>query len=129
MGDGVKQERIDGRRVSRTLAPMLKKRSLPSLMGLIPKPKQSVSLADMDQAVARGAEGENAGASGLPPLASDDIQEVAFFKRDELTTDLVCCEIAVSNKNGVETWFFHEEASGWGEVLKLVERLPGFDRD
>ena len=57
------------------------------------------------------------------------IERVEFFKRDELTTDLVCCEIIVKNENGFETWFFHEEASSWGDVLKLVKQLPGFDRD
>ena len=32
--------------------------SVKSLRGLIAKPKKSVSLADMDQAIARGAKGE-----------------------------------------------------------------------
>ncbi len=64
--------------------------------------------------------------SGQPSIALDTIQEVAFFKRDELTTDLICCEVVVRSEGGVVTWFFHEEAPGWGDVLKLVERLPGF---
>lgn len=62
-------------------------------------------------------------------IALDAVEKVEFFKRDELTTDLVCCEIVVSGENGSETWFFHEEAPGWSDALKLVEQLPGFDLD
>lgn len=67
--------------------------------------------------------------SRLPSIALDTIQEVSFFKRDELTTDLVCCEVVVRGEGGDMTWFFHEEAPEWGDVLKLVEQLPGFDRE
>jgi hypothetical protein len=65
--------------------------------------------------------------SGQPSIALDTIQQVAFFKRDELTTDLVCCEVVVHGEGGTATWFLHEEAPEWGDLLKLVERLPGFD--
>ncbi|MBL8543088.1 MAG: hypothetical protein JNJ63_04720 [Hyphomonadaceae bacterium] len=61
------------------------------------------------------------------PVALDDIQEVTFFKRDELTTDLICCDIVVCTAQGVETWFLHEELPGWDDLTRLLERLPGFD--
>jgi hypothetical protein len=64
----------------------------------------------------------------LPPIELDNIQQVTFFKRDELTTDLICCEIAVSESNGGQTYFFHEEAEAWSAVIALVEQLPGFDQ-
>lgn len=67
--------------------------------------------------------------SRVSPIALESIQEVAFFKRDELTTDLVCCEIIARGEGGVVTWFFHEEAPEWGDVLALLEQLPGFDRE
>ncbi|RYY90393.1 MAG: hypothetical protein EOO15_02670 [Chitinophagaceae bacterium] len=67
--------------------------------------------------------------SDLTFITLDAIEQVEFFKRDELTTDLVCCDIVVNGQDGVETWSFHEEASNWGDVLKLVEQLPGFDAD
>ncbi|HEX8902056.1 hypothetical protein, partial [Vitreimonas sp.] len=51
------------------------------------------------------------------------IQQVAFFKRDQITTDLICCEIIARD----ETWFFHEEQPEWSDVLELVQQLPGFD--
>ena len=64
-----------------------------------------------------------------PPIGLDDIEEVTFFKRDELTTDLICCEIAVSADKGGKTWFLHEEVPGWNDLVRLLERLPGFDRN
>jgi hypothetical protein len=53
------------------------------------------------------------------------IDRVTFFKRDELTTDLICCEIEA----GGTTWFAHEEAPDWQALLARLEALPGFRRD
>jgi hypothetical protein len=63
------------------------------------------------------------------PVAFDDIHEVVFFKRDELTTDLICCDIVVRTEQGSETWFLHEELPGWDDLVRFLERLPGFDRE
>ena len=57
------------------------------------------------------------------PLA--DIQKVRFFKRDELTADLICCEVEI----GGRVWFFHEEAEGWDALVRHLEQLPGFRAD
>jgi len=57
----------------------------------------------------------------------DNIIKVEFFKRDELTTDLLCCEILTSGAKGNETWFVHEESTQWENVLALVNQLPNFD--
>jgi hypothetical protein len=57
------------------------------------------------------------------PLAV--IQKVTFYKRDELTTDLICCDVEARGR----TWFFHEEAEGWDEFLRYLERLPSFRQD
>ena len=51
-----------------------------------------------------------------------DVERVIFFKRDELTTDLICCEVTIAGKN----WAFHEEQDIWPHLLKHVEQLPGF---
>ena len=48
------------------------------------------------------------------PLAS--ISEVVFYKRDEITTDLICCEVQVDG----QIWFFHEEAKEWSLPQGLV---------
>jgi len=57
------------------------------------------------------------------PLA--DIRRVTFYKRDELTTDLICCEVEACG----QTWFFHEEADGWEEFLRYLDFLPNFRTD
>lgn len=57
----------------------------------------------------------------------DTVIKVEFFKRDELTTDLLCCEILISGTKGNETWFVHEESTQWDDVLALVSKLPDFD--
>ena len=57
------------------------------------------------------------------PLA--DIDRVTFYKRDEITTDLICCDVAMSG--GVRT--FHEELGGWELLLQHLYRLPGFRTD
>jgi hypothetical protein len=53
------------------------------------------------------------------------IEVVTFYKRDELTTDLICCDVQI----GGETFFFHEEAEGWDLLIKHLEQLPGFRSD
>lgn len=57
------------------------------------------------------------------PLAT--ITEVRFYKRDEWTTDLICCEIATDEK----TWFFHEETDVWEPLMDCLKRLGGFDHN
>ena len=61
----------------------------------------------------------------LDRLPLNRIEAVTFYKRDELTTDLVCCDVLISG----ETWFFHEEAEGWDLLIKHLEQLPGFRAD
>lgn len=60
---------------------------------------------------------------GRLPLA--EIAKVTFFKRDEITADLICCEI----ETGDETWLFHEEMTGWDLLLRHLEQLPAFRAD
>jgi hypothetical protein len=63
------------------------------------------------------------------PIALHDIQEVIFFKRDEWTMDLICCDVVVRTENGIETWFLHEDLPGWDDFIHLLECLPGFDHE
>ncbi|WP_442583618.1 hypothetical protein ACSBOB_17325 [Mesorhizobium sp. ASY16-5R] len=64
-------------------------------------------------------------ASILNQLPLADIESVAFYKRDEITTDLICCEVKIDGK----IWFFHEEWMGWSLLLEHVQKLPGFRAD
>lgn len=57
------------------------------------------------------------------PLSA--IEKVVFFKLDEWTTDLICCEVEAANK----VWFYHEEAEGWQEFVSYLKQLPGFRAD
>lgn len=57
------------------------------------------------------------------PLA--DIDRVTFFKRDELTADLIFCKVAI----GANCWTFHEELTGWSLLLNHLRQLPNFRCD
>ena len=61
------------------------------------------------------------------PFALADIRKVTFFKRDEITTDLICCDVEIDGVEGPKTWFNHEEEESWPTWLEELARLPGFD--
>ena len=61
----------------------------------------------------------------LDQLPLEQIEAVIFYKRDELTTDLICCDVRIAGK----TWFFHEEMKGWDLLIKHFAQLPGFRSD
>jgi hypothetical protein len=61
----------------------------------------------------------------LDPLPLEQIESVTFHKRDEVTTDLICCEVEVAGT----IWFFQEEMEGWALLIKHLEQLPGFRSD
>lgn len=45
------------------------------------------------------------------PLAN--IDAVVFYKRDQITTDLICCDVDMAGK----IWTFHEEMKGWVNLI------------
>lgn len=57
------------------------------------------------------------------PLAG--IERVTFYKRDEITTDLICCDVEIGGK----VWTLHEELVGWDLLLQHLQKLPNFDAD
>lgn len=61
----------------------------------------------------------------LDQLPVAEIERVTFYKRDELTTDLICCEVRVAGRD----CFFHEQAEGWQLLLDHLAGLPGFKAD
>jgi hypothetical protein len=61
----------------------------------------------------------------LARLPLPNIGKVTFFKRDELTTDLICCAVAVGN----DVWTFNEEQVGWDLLIGHLKGLPGFRGD
>ncbi|MBK5265485.1 MAG: hypothetical protein JJE34_09690 [Alphaproteobacteria bacterium] len=58
-------------------------------------------------------------------LQLSKIDEVVFYKRDEITTDLICCDVSIGGK----VWFFHEEATGWDTLIDHLGKLPGWRSD
>lgn len=61
----------------------------------------------------------------IDQLPLECIDRVAFYKRDELTTDLICCDVEI----GGQARWFHEEQQGWDLLLRHLEQLPGFRID
>lgn len=59
------------------------------------------------------------------PFRLADVSRVEFYKRDELTTDLICCEVTA----GELVHFSHEESPGWDAFVGALLDLPGFDRE
>ena len=48
----------------------------------------------------------------------EDVAEVRAFKRDELTTDLVCIEVRLATGTSI---LVHEEMPGWEDFLDVAE--------
>lgn len=61
----------------------------------------------------------------LAQLPLDEVTKVTFFKRDEVTTDLICCEVVAAGTS----YIFHEELDGWDLLIDHLKSLPGFDGD
>lgn len=61
----------------------------------------------------------------LSRLPLSDVRAVVFYKRDEITTDLICCDVEVAG----HVWSFNEEAAGWPDLIAHLSVLPGFRAD
>lgn len=61
----------------------------------------------------------------LAQLPLSDINAVIFYKRDEITTDLICCDVDVAGR----VWTFHEESKGWEDLIVHLSALSGFRAD
>ncbi len=61
----------------------------------------------------------------LSQLPLTDVAKVTFYKRDELTTDLICCDVLIGDR----VWKFHEELVGWDLLIDYLQGLPSFRGD
>ena len=61
----------------------------------------------------------------LARLPLENVRKVTFYKRDEITTDLICCDVVV----GEQVWTFHEDLVGWDLLMSHVSGLPDFRGD
>ena len=64
-------------------------------------------------------------ADTLAQMPLEHICKVTFYKRDEVTTDLICCDV----EDSAQTWTFHEEADGGSELIAYLSDLPDFRQD
>ena len=58
----------------------------------------------------------------------DEVSAIIAYKVDELTTDLVCCDVVTDAGEGEQMRTIHEELPGFGAAMASFESLPGFDR-
>lgn len=66
----------------------------------------------------------------MPPFRLADVRQVEFYKRDELTADLICCEISLlAHGKSRQVIFAHEEMPYWGALIHRLELLAGFDAE
>ena len=63
--------------------------------------------------------------NGLKHFTLDEVAKVTFYKRDEVTADLICCDVVV----GGRIWTFHEDRSDWSALVQHLAKLPGFRGD
>jgi len=63
------------------------------------------------------------------PFSLDEVRKVTFFKRDQITVDLICCDIEVDTPEGFVTWFNHEYDESWQLWIEQLGTLPEFDSD
>jgi hypothetical protein len=61
----------------------------------------------------------------LAELPLTEVAKLTFYKRDELTMDLICCDVLV----GGQTWTFHEELVGSDLLIDHLQGLSTFRGD
>jgi len=65
---------------------------------------------------------------GTETVSLDEVSAVVVYKIDELTTDLICCDIVTSSGEGEQIRTIHEELPGFENLMARLEALPGFNR-
>lgn len=67
-------------------------------------------------------------AKSTDAVSLDEVRVIVAYKLDELTNDLVCCDIVTGAADGEQIRTIHEELLGFDAAMKAFEALPGFDR-
>ena len=62
-------------------------------------------------------------------ISFDAIRELAVYKADLLTIDLICCQIRTGAIGGPVLFTVDEDMPGFDGLMRRFETLPGFDRD
>lgn len=61
-------------------------------------------------------------------VSLDEVSAIVAYKLDEITTDLVCCDIVTGAGDGEQIRTIHEELLGFDAAMVGFDVLPGFDR-
>lgn len=67
-------------------------------------------------------------AKGADAVSLDEINAVVVYKLDEITTDLVCCDIVTGVGDGEQIRTIHEELPGFDLAMARLEALPAFNQ-
>lgn len=60
-------------------------------------------------------------------VSFDEVRKIIVYKIDELTTDLICCDIVTGSDEGHQIRTVHEEIPGFDMLMARFETLPGFN--
>jgi hypothetical protein len=66
-------------------------------------------------------------AKSTDTVSFDEVSAIVAYKLDELSTDLVCCDIVTGAGDGEQIRTIHEDLPGFDAAMKAFEDLPGFD--
>lgn len=59
-------------------------------------------------------------------ISFQEFSQIIAYKIDELTSDLVCCDIVTGSGSGEQVRSVHEETPGFEALMARFETLPGF---
>jgi hypothetical protein len=65
---------------------------------------------------------------GTDTVFFEEVSAIVAYKLDELTTDLVCCDIVTGAGDDEQIRTIHEELAGFDAIMTRFEILPGFDQ-
>ena len=60
-------------------------------------------------------------------VSLDEVADIIAYKIDELTSDLVCCDIVIGSGDGQKIRTIHEDSPGFDGLMAFFETLPGFN--
>ena len=69
------------------------------------------------------------GVGSLHTITREKVEKVSFFKTDEITTDLICCEIEFQKKDQLEKAILHEDCENFESFETWIAKLPSFDTE
>lgn len=67
-------------------------------------------------------------ATGTGAVSLDEVKAVIAYKRDQFTTDLVCCDIVTGAGGGEQIRTIHEELPGFDLAMARLQALPDFSQ-